>query len=85
MTYVGIFSLKFVFRFGSQVCSAWIGSEISSDISDVRRIQQLLTTSLDKLSKEEDQSKRIYSESAYTLETLAVLKAWAQVSGLFVF
>ena len=85
MTYVGIFSLKFVFRFDSQVCSAWIGSEISSDISDVRRIQQLLTTSLDKLSKEEDQSKRIYSESAYTLETLAVLKAWAQVCGLFVF
>ena len=62
-----------------QVCSEWIGSGISRDINDVRRIQQMLATSLGKISSEEARADQIYSESAYTLESLAVLKAWAKV------
>ena len=61
------------------MCSSWIGFGISRDINDVRRIQQLLIHSLEKIGKREDSSNNIYSESAYTLETLGVLKAWAQV------
>ena len=80
-----------------QVCSSWIGCGISRDINDVKRIQQLLVHSLDKIgasqgvggvgddsSTQQQQQQQIarrdYSESSYTLETLAVLKAWAQVS-----
>jgi len=65
-----------------QVCSSWIGCGISRDINDVKRMQQLLFRSLEKIGCNEEegsQGKREYSESAYTLETLAVLKAWAQV------
>ena len=61
------------------MCSEWIGSGISGDISDVRRIQQMLATSLCKISSEEARTDQIYSESSYTLESLAVLKAWAKV------
>lgn len=62
-----------------QVCSQWIGSGISRDINDVRRIQQMLATSLGKITSQETGGQQIYSESAYTLESLAVLKAWAKV------
>ena len=65
-----------------QVCSSWIGCGISRDINDVKRIQQLLFRSLENIGCNEEgetQGKQEYSESAYTLETLAVLKAWAQV------
>eukprot|EP00794_Sanderia_malayensis_P020258 gene20258-22242_t len=62
-----------------EVCSEWIGSGISRDINDVRRIQQMLTSSLRKLSSGTTPANPIYSESAYTLETLAVLKAWAKI------
>lgn len=69
--------------FHRKVCSSWIGCGISRDINDVKRIQQLLVHSLEKIgtSQEDEQHavKREYSESSYTLETLAVLKAWAQV------
>ena len=78
-----------------QVCSSWIGCGISRDINDVKRIQQLLVHSLDKIGASQGEgvggddsstqqqqqiARRDYSESSYTLETLAVLKAWAQVS-----
>lgn len=62
-----------------EVCSSWIGCGISRDINDVRRIQQLLVNSLEKIDSSDDLSKLVYSESAYTLQTLAVLKAWAQI------
>jgi len=62
-----------------EVCSEWIGSGISGDINDVRRIQQMLATSLTKISSQEERTDQIYNESAYTLESLAVLKAWAKI------
>lgn len=64
-----------------EVCSSWIGCGISRDINDIKRMQQLLIHSLEKIGNntEDVKAKRQYSESAYTLETLAVLKAWAQI------
>ncbi|XP_002158974.1 HEAT repeat-containing protein 5B isoform X1 [Hydra vulgaris] len=62
-----------------EVCSSWIGFGISKNVADVRRIQQLLVNSLVKIGKVDDVNRELYSESAYTLENLAVLKAWAQI------
>ena len=62
-----------------KVCSTWIASGVSYDLNDVRRIQQLLVTSLSKFGTEQDSSSQLYNESANTMEKLAVLKAWAQV------
>ena len=60
-----------------QVCSTWIGSGVARDLNDLRRVHQLLVSSLTKLN--ENSNKGLYNESAATLEKLAILKAWAEV------
>lgn len=64
------------------MCSAWIASGVVSDLRDLRRIHQLLASSLAKVQTARDASSRLYSEATTTMETLAVLKAWAEVGGL---
>ncbi|GMT12475.1 hypothetical protein PFISCL1PPCAC_3772 [Pristionchus fissidentatus] len=59
-----------------QVCSTWISSKVARDLNDLRRVHQLLVSSLSKLGSINTQ---LYSESAATLEKLAILKAWAEV------
>lgn len=66
-------------RLFSQVCSCWIGSGVARDLNDLRRVHQLLVSSLAKLKEGKDMSP-LYSESASTMEKLAVLRAWAEVS-----
>lgn len=62
------------------VCSAWIGSGVARDLGDLRRVYQLLVTSLTKLRpKLNSQRHVIFNESALTLEKLSILKAWAEV------
>ncbi|KPL97673.1 hypothetical protein QR98_0002980, partial [Sarcoptes scabiei] len=60
-----------------QVCSAWIGSGVARDLNDLRRVHQLLVSSLEKLHK--NSSSKIYNESSSTMEKLAILKAWSEV------
>ena len=62
-----------------QVCSTWIGSRVVSDLNDLRRVHNLLVSSLDKVQAGKGSSSQLYSESATTMEKLAVLKAWAEV------
>uniref|UniRef100_A0A3B4ZDP3 HEAT repeat-containing protein 5A n=1 Tax=Stegastes partitus TaxID=144197 RepID=A0A3B4ZDP3_9TELE len=62
-----------------QVCSAWIASGVVSDLRDLRRVHQLLASSLAKVQSGRDPSSQLYNEAAATMETLAVLKAWAEV------
>ncbi|XP_048863454.1 HEAT repeat-containing protein 5B isoform X1 [Brienomyrus brachyistius] len=62
-----------------QVCSTWIGSGVVSDLNDLRRVHNLLVSSLDKVQAGKSSSTQLYSESATTMEKLAVLKAWAEV------
>ena len=52
---------------------------MSRDLSDLKRVQQLLVSSLKKISKEREETS-IYGEAVATMESLAVLKAWAEVS-----
>ncbi len=61
-----------------QVCSTWIGSGVARDLNDLRRVHQLLVSSLAKLKEGKDTSP-LFSESASTMEKLAVLRAWAEV------
>ncbi|KAF8386081.1 soap-1 [Pristionchus pacificus] len=61
-----------------QVCSTWISSKVARDLNDLRRVNQLLVSSLSKL-KHGSINTQLYSESAATLEKLAILKAWAEV------
>ncbi|KAH8313879.1 hypothetical protein KR067_013388, partial [Drosophila pandora] len=61
-----------------EVCSAWIGSGVARDIGDLRRVHQLLVSSLSKLSSKTN-STQLYNESMATLEKLSILKAWAEV------
>ncbi|XP_054269957.1 HEAT repeat-containing protein 5B-like isoform X2 [Macrosteles quadrilineatus] len=61
-----------------QVCSAWIASGVARDLNDLRRVHQLLVSSLAKLQRVSD-SPYIYNESLATLERLSILKAWAEV------
>uniref|UniRef100_A0A674INZ1 HEAT repeat-containing protein 5B n=1 Tax=Terrapene triunguis TaxID=2587831 RepID=A0A674INZ1_9SAUR len=61
-----------------QVCSTWIGSEVVSDLNDLRRVHNLLVSSLDKVQAGKGSSSQLYRESATTMEKLAVLKAWAE-------
>uniref|UniRef100_A0A8C5SWS3 HEAT repeat-containing protein 5B n=1 Tax=Laticauda laticaudata TaxID=8630 RepID=A0A8C5SWS3_LATLA len=63
-----------------QVCSAWIGSGVVSDLNDLRRVHNLLVSSLDKVQTGKGSSSQLYRESATTMEKLAVLKAWAEVN-----
>lgn len=75
-------------------CSAWIKSGVARDLNDLRRVHQLLTTSLGKLKHRgasggggtangstggSSRGSAVYSESASAMEQLAVLKAWAEV------
>lgn len=62
-----------------QVCSAWIASGVVGDIRDLRRVHQLLASSLVKVQSGRDSSVQLYNEAAATMETLSVLKAWAEV------
>ncbi|XP_067223723.1 HEAT repeat-containing protein 5A isoform X1 [Chanodichthys erythropterus] len=62
-----------------QVCSAWIASGVISDLRDLRRVHQLLASSLAKVQVGRDVPSQVYNESTFTMETLAVLKAWAEV------
>ncbi|XP_067418767.1 HEAT repeat-containing protein 5B isoform X1 [Emydura macquarii macquarii] len=62
-----------------QVCSTWIGSGVVSDLNDLRRVHNLLVSSLDKVQAGKGSSSQPYRESAITMEKLAVLKAWAEV------
>ena len=51
---------------------------MSRDVGDLKRVQQLLVSSLEKMSKERKETS-FYGESVATMEGLAVLKAWAEV------
>uniref|UniRef100_A0A7N6AC35 HEAT repeat-containing protein 5A n=1 Tax=Anabas testudineus TaxID=64144 RepID=A0A7N6AC35_ANATE len=62
-----------------QVCSAWIASGVVSDLRDLRRVHQLLASSLVKVQTGRDTYSQLYNEATATMETLAVLKAWAEV------
>ncbi|XP_057200170.1 HEAT repeat-containing protein 5A isoform X1 [Triplophysa rosa] len=62
-----------------QVCSAWIASGVISDLRDLRRVHQLLASSLTKVQMGKDVPSHLYNESSFTMESLAVLKAWAEV------
>ncbi|UYV80545.1 HEATR5B [Cordylochernes scorpioides] len=59
-----------------QVCSAWIGSGVARDLADLRRVHQLLVSSMAKLNLSR---ASLYNEAMSTLEKLAILKAWAEV------
>ena len=61
-----------------QVCSKWLGSGVSRDVNDLKRVQQLLVTSLDKLQQDK-RNKAVHGESLATMESLSVLKAWAEL------
>lgn len=73
-----------MFFFG-QVCSTWIGSGVVSDLNDLRRVHNLLVSSLDKVQAGKGSSSQLYRESATTMEKLAVLKAWAEVTTAYCF
>ena len=62
------------------MCSAWLSSGVVSDLRDLRRVHQLLVSSLAKLQGGRDRPSPLYNEAAVTMETLAVLQAWAEVS-----
>ncbi|XP_053922751.1 HEAT repeat-containing protein 5A isoform X1 [Cuculus canorus] len=62
-----------------QVCSAWIASGVVSDLNDLRRVHQLLISSLVKVQAGKEAQSQQYNESTSTMEILAVLKAWAEV------
>uniref|UniRef100_A0A8B9IWV3 HEAT repeat-containing protein 5A n=1 Tax=Amazona collaria TaxID=241587 RepID=A0A8B9IWV3_9PSIT len=62
-----------------QVCSAWIASGVVSDLNDLRRVHQLLLSSLLKVQAGKEAQSQQYNESTSTMEILAVLKAWAEV------
>lgn len=61
-----------------EVCSTWIGSGVARDLNDLRRVHQLLVSSLSKLHTKTN-STQLYNESMATLEKLSILKAWADV------
>ncbi|KAM4691047.1 HEAT repeat-containing protein 5A [Rhinophrynus dorsalis] len=61
-----------------QVCSAWLASRVVKDPSDLHKVQQLLLSSLNRVQAAKD-TPSVYSESTTTMESLAVLKAWAEV------
>lgn len=61
-----------------KVCSTWIGSNVAHDLNDLRRVHQLLVSSLAKLQTK-IKTVQLYNESLTTLEKLAILTAWAEV------
>jgi len=64
---------------------------VAQDLSDLKRVQQLLLSALNRITAAQQssltllsstgglQQHRLYNESAATLENLSVLKAWAEV------
>ncbi|XP_065165699.1 HEAT repeat-containing protein 5B isoform X3 [Atheta coriaria] len=60
------------------VCSTWIGSGVARNLNDLRRVHQLLVSSLGKLQIKTN-TTQLYNESLATLEKLAILKAWAEI------
>lgn len=78
-----------------QVCSSWITCGVANDLNGLKKIHNLLKSSLDKLDINEIQAFSlpqstsislnnlnkylIYSEICLTVEKLAVLRAWAEV------
>uniref|UniRef100_A0A8C0MVB9 HEAT repeat-containing protein 5A n=1 Tax=Canis lupus familiaris TaxID=9615 RepID=A0A8C0MVB9_CANLF len=66
-------------QYQANVCSAWIASGVVSDLNDLRRVHQLLVSSLTKIQAGKEALSHLYNESASTMEILAVLKAWAEV------
>lgn len=60
------------------MCSTWIGSSVARDLNDLRRVHQLLVSSLTKLQNKVNAAP-LYNESLTTLERLSILKAWAEV------
>ena len=69
----------------TQVCSQWLACGVSGDVGDLSRVQQLLVNSLSKLRKEGPSEAGLntgsgqFGETVATLESLAVLRAWAEV------
>ncbi|PIK54390.1 putative HEAT repeat-containing protein 5B, partial [Apostichopus japonicus] len=61
------------------VSSVWIGSGAAIDLNDLKRVHQLLVSSLAKLKVGKGAPVQLYSESASTMEKLAVIKAWAEI------
>lgn len=61
-----------------KVGSTWIGSNVAHDLNDLRRVHQLLVSSLTKLQLK-TKIVQLYNESLGTLEKLAILTAWAEV------
>ncbi|CAF1344983.1 unnamed protein product [Adineta steineri] len=64
------------------VCSTWISSGVAQNFNDLRRVHQLLVSSLQKftsIQQHKNDISMIYSENALTIENLAVLRAWADV------
>jgi hypothetical protein len=53
-----------------QVCSMWISSGVARDLNDLRRVHQLLVSSLQKLNHASSSSPDhlIYSELSLTVE-----------------
>ncbi|XP_031435784.1 HEAT repeat-containing protein 5A isoform X2 [Clupea harengus] len=62
-----------------QVCSAWISSGVVSELKDVRRVHELLVSSLQRVQGGREVPSLLYNEGTAAMETLAVLKAWAEV------
>ncbi|CAH1153655.1 unnamed protein product [Phaedon cochleariae] len=61
-----------------EVCSTWIGSNVARDLHDLKRVHQLLVSSLTKL-RTKTNVNQLYNESLVTLEKLSILRAWAEV------
>ena len=64
-----------------QVCSKWLACGVSGDVGDLSRVLSLLVTSLKKVHGTPEEANITYGEAVVTLESLAVLRAWAEVSG----
>lgn len=62
-----------------EACSAWIGARVARDAADLRRVHQLMVSSLTKLGKPSAVETLLYNEAMLTLERLAILRAWAEV------
>lgn len=73
-----------------QVCSQWLACGVSGDVGDLSRVQQLLVTSLQRIQRgggtqaergaPQESRDMQFGEAVATLESLAVLRAWAEVS-----
>ena len=73
----------------SQVCSQWLACGVSGDVGDLSRVQQLLVTSLQRIQRgggaqaegggANGSRDTQFGEAVATLESLAVLRAWAEV------